>query len=159
MWITHLDCTTIIEEAWSTSQVGSHAFKLSRKLNTPRDKFRIWNKEAFGKVEKDIEKKKEELRIAQEQIYSIEDVTRESEVRNQLEQLLDREALVWSQKARVEWDLKGDRNKKYFQTVVKNRRRHNRIIQIKNNNEDWLTDPTDIEQCFGNHFHNLYSDP
>ena len=47
----------------------------------------------------------------------------------------------------------------YFQAVVKNRRRRNKIIQVKNDREQWVTKAGDIEQCFQQHFHNLYTQP
>ena len=158
MWTTHPECATIINSAWSKSHVGSHAYKLGKKIATIRDTFRKWNKEVFGRVEREIEKKKEELQCIQENITSVEDIRRETEHREQLEQLLHREEISWSEKARKEWDLKGDRNTKYYQAVCRNRRRHNKIIQIKNEEDVWIFDQAQIEQCFCNYFHKLYAD-
>ena len=42
---------------------------------------------------------------------------------------------------------------------MKKRRRSNKIIQIKNDNDQWVTDPTDIEHCFQLYFHKLYEQP
>ena len=61
-------------------------------------------------------------------------------------------------KARKEWDLKGDRNTKYYQAVVRNRRRHNKIIQIKNEEDVWISNQTQIEQCICTHFCSIYAD-
>ena len=66
---------------------------------------------------------------------------------------------MWAQKAKCNWDINGDRNTKYFQAVVKNRRRRNRIIQIKNDSDQWFTDAGEIEQCFHHYFHSLYAQP
>ena len=109
-------------------------------------------------MEREIEKKKEELKCIQENINSVDDVRRESEHREQLDRLLHREEILWSQKARKEWDLKGDRNTKYFQAVVRNRRRHNKIIQIKNEEDVWISDQAQIEHSFCTHFKKLYAD-
>ncbi len=158
MWTTHPDCAIIINLAWSKKYDGSHAYILGKKINNIKDDFRKWNKAVFGMVERDIEKKRADLQCLQENINSVEDVKRESQHREQLEQLLDREEMLWAQKARKEWDLKGDRNTKYYQAVVKNRRRHNRIIQIKNEEDVWITDQNQIEQCFCNHFRTVYAD-
>ena len=158
MWTTHPDCATIINLAWSKKYDGSHAYILGKKINTIKDDFSKWNKAVFGMVERDIEKKRADLQCFQENINSVEDVKRESQHREQLEQLLDRKEMLWAQKARKEWDLKGDRNTKYYQAVVKNRKRHNRIIQIKNEEDVWITDQNQIEQCFCNHFRTVYAD-
>ena len=134
-----------------------HMLTYWKKLASVRDEFRRWNKEVFGKVEREIEKKKE-LKCIQENINSVDDVRRESEHREQLDQLLHREEILWSQKARKEWDLKGDRNTKYFQAVVRNRRRHNKIIQIKNEEDVWISDQAQIEHIFCTHLKKLYAD-
>ena len=63
MWTTHLDYESIIQESWSTTtQIGSHAFRLKSKSDRIKEKFRIWNKTTFGQVEKDIEQKTNELK-------------------------------------------------------------------------------------------------
>uniref|UniRef100_A0A2N9H6E1 CCHC-type domain-containing protein n=1 Tax=Fagus sylvatica TaxID=28930 RepID=A0A2N9H6E1_FAGSY len=102
MWTTHPDCATIINSAWSKTHTGSYAYIFGKKLTTVRDALRRWNKEVFGKVETEIAKKKEELKYLQENINSVADVRRESEQREQLDQLLHREEILWSQKARKE---------------------------------------------------------
>uniref|UniRef100_A0A2N9ETE7 Reverse transcriptase domain-containing protein n=1 Tax=Fagus sylvatica TaxID=28930 RepID=A0A2N9ETE7_FAGSY len=158
MWTAHPDYAPLINSAWSKNHAGSYAYILGKKLASVRDEFRRWNKEVFGKVEREIEKKKEELKCIQENINFVDDVRRESEHREQLDQLLHREEILWSQKARKEWDLKEDRNTKYFQAIVRNIRRHNKIIQIKNEEDVWISDQAQIEHSFCTHFQKLYVD-
>ena len=43
---------------------------------------------------------KKELRRAQENIHSLQDVLTESKLREQLEDLMDREQIMWAQKAK-----------------------------------------------------------
>jgi hypothetical protein len=62
--------------------VGSHAFCLTKKIKAVKDKFKIWNKNSFGLLEKDIFHKKEELRLAQENPHTIQDVIKESQIRD-----------------------------------------------------------------------------
>lgn len=76
MWTTHPDCATISNSAWSKSHAGSYAYILGKKIDIVRDDFRRWNKQVFGMVEREIEMKKEGLRCIQENINTVEDVTR-----------------------------------------------------------------------------------
>ena len=78
---------------------------------------------------------------------SYDDVRRERVCREELEELLDREVL-WAQKARTKWFLHGDRNTKYFQTVVRQRRSKNRIIQIKDEEVNFTDNAEEIENIF-----------
>ena len=75
----------------------------------------------FGKVERDIKLKQDQLLQIQNSISTIEDVRLERSLRNDLEEFLNREVLMWAQKARLNWILQGDRNIKFFQTVVRQR--------------------------------------
>ena len=101
---------------------------------------------------------KKELRRAQENIHSLQDVLTEGKLREQLEDLMDREQIMWAQKAKKDWDIKGDRNTKKFQAVVRARRRRNQISQIKTQDNKWLSDHQEIEQHFVDHYINLFSD-
>jgi hypothetical protein len=149
-----------VKTAWQEgNHHGSHAFRITQKIKAVRDNFKRWNKQSFGIIEKDINQKKEELRLVQENIHTLTDVLQERLIRDQLEELLHREEIMWSQKAKKHWDLNGDRNTKFFQAVVKNRRRRNRILQIKKDDTTWITNIDDIQQCFVDHYNQLFSEP
>uniref|UniRef100_A0A2N9F2D4 Uncharacterized protein n=1 Tax=Fagus sylvatica TaxID=28930 RepID=A0A2N9F2D4_FAGSY len=62
-------------------------------------------------------------------------------------------------KRQKNWDINGDRNTKFFQAVVKTRRRRNRILQIKKDDTTWITNPDDIQQCFVDHYTQLFLEP
>ena len=95
MWTSHQDCANLVHESWNTNlHNGSHAFCLTRKIDSIRKTFRLWNKTSFGRVEKTIQGKKDELRSIQEQLKSIEDVKLEREVKEQLEDLIHREEVL-----------------------------------------------------------------
>ena len=79
---------------------------------------------------------------------SYDDVRRERVCREELEELLDREELLWAQKARTNWFLHGDRNTRYFQMVVRQRRSKNRIIQIKDEEGNLTDNVEEIENIF-----------
>lgn len=63
---------------------------------------------------------------------------------------------MWAQKARSDWIIKGDKNTRYFQTVVKQRRARSRILHFTtkegNATEDW----EEMESTLGQHFRSQY---
>ncbi|KAL4606974.1 hypothetical protein ACB092_09G141900 [Castanea dentata] len=99
--------------------------------------------------------KKRLLQDLQNNVISMEDVGKEKELREELECLLKRE-LMWAQKARSEWILKGDRNTRYFQAMVKQRRSRSRIHCINNSEEVPFEDLEGIERIFMDHFKSTY---
>lgn len=62
----------------------------------------------FRKVESEIKLKQAHLQEIQNSISSLEDVMEERNLRNEFEDLLNREELMWAQNARTRWILQGD---------------------------------------------------
>ena len=73
----------------------------------------------FGRIEKEIKGKKLMLRALQDSIQTIRDVKKEKELREDIENLMTREEIMWAQKARCEWIVNGDRNSRYYRTITK----------------------------------------
>ena len=55
---------------------------------------------------------------------------------------------MWAKKARTNWILHGNRNTKYFQTVVRQRRSKNRILHIKDERGVLTDKPEELENIF-----------
>lgn len=81
-------------------------------------------------MEYEIRCKQSQLQLIQNSISSLEDVQREGVARGELEVLLQREVVMWAQKARSDWILFRDRNTCFYHTVVRQRRARNRIVQL-----------------------------
>ena len=123
-----------------------------------RDEFQVWNKEVFGKVENEIHMIQNQLKLVQNSISSLTDIKREAELRKELEILMQREEVMWAQKARSDWVLFGDRNTRFFQTVVKQRQVKNRIMQLKRRDGSFTDDLGEIEDILAQHFKIVFED-
>ncbi|XP_074315315.1 uncharacterized protein LOC141651506 [Silene latifolia] len=113
-----------------TAQLGS----LSTKLQT-------WNEQVFG----NIFRKKRELwaRIngCQKKLAITRDkgtIVLEAKLRKELDEVLEREEILWYQKSRVDFIRDGDRNTSYFHVSTLVRRWRNRINSLKNNDGVWV---------------------
>lgn len=73
-------------------------------------------------------------------------------MRKDFEDLLDKEELKWAQKVRNIWILYGDRNTKYFQTIVKQRKAKNRILQLNDGDGNITNNIDEIENILHSHF-------
>ena len=93
MWITHPSCRDVVSKAWEWQSSGSRASKLRNKLNNIKTVARKWNREVFGRVEIDIKSKMDQLQQLQNSINSLEDIRNERLLREEIEDLLDKEEL------------------------------------------------------------------
>lgn len=112
--MTHSKCKEVVQAAWNFSVVGSRAYQLKTRLSNLRKEFIKWNKQVFGRMENDIRVRQAQLQAIQNSIHTVEDVRKEKLTREELETLMHREEVMWSQKARCNWVVLGDRNMKYF---------------------------------------------
>ena len=90
----------MIRQAWNLHTKGSRGAQLNNKLANVKKEAIGWNKSVFGKVELEIKKKLAELQELLDSIVSLEDVRKEKILREELEGLLNREEIMWAQKAR-----------------------------------------------------------
>lgn len=67
-------------------------------------------------------------------------------LRRKLDDLLDREE--WAQRSRQEWFQVGDRNTRYFHRMATIRSRKNRVVALRNEKGELVTDPICIEDMF-----------
>ena len=80
----------------------------------------------------------------------------EGKLREDIENLREKEEIMWAQKARSSWIIQGDRNTSYFQTLVKHRRVRNRILQVRTPEGQLLEELGDIENHFVEFFKNHF---
>ena len=128
------------------------------KLSNVKKEALKWNKLVLGRLDNDIKKKLAELQEIQDSIDSLEAVRKEKTMREELEVLLNSEETMWAQKARSNWILNGDRNTRYFQTVVRQRRARSKILHIKDEEDLLLEDPLENENRLVTHFKSPYED-
>lgn len=118
MWLTHPSCKEVVRGAWNSNFDGSLASQLYNKNAKLRSDLIKWNRDVFGRVEKETFQKQKELMDIQNSIRSEDDARRESILRGDLEILMNREEMKWAQKVRNKGIVLGDRNTKYFKTLV-----------------------------------------
>ena len=94
--------------------------------------------------------------MLQNSIHNLDDVKKENETKEDLETLMNREEVMWSQKTRCNQIIIGDRNTKYFQTIVKQKKARNLILQLKTEEGVSVEDQGTIENLLVDHFKKSY---
>ena len=153
MWLTH--DKDMVQNAWNVYTQGSRAFKLKHKITNVKKQFIEWNKQVFGKVKKEIKDKQKKL---QDSIQTFADVRKERELREEIENLMTRGEIMWAEKARSDWIIQGDRNTRYFQTVVKQRGAQSIILHLKTAYGNTIEELEEIESTLVEHFKNQHAE-
>lgn len=104
-----------------------------------------------------IEKEMKELILLQ-QTEGVRD--RIATLQHQYQSFIAAQEAYWLQRSRLNWDIMGDRNTKFFHTTTMVRRRRNRIEAIQNEAGDWLVKEGEIRGEFVRHFRQIFqADP
>ena len=80
---------------------------------------------------KNIKKVQRELEQVSRDVLSQENVTKQKELAEELEQLLQMEEIHWAQRSSINWLMFGDRNTSYFQKFASAHILRNRISKLK----------------------------
>ncbi|KAL5540877.1 hypothetical protein UlMin_043269 [Ulmus minor] len=151
MWLEHSGFRQECEQWWRGIEVeGWESYKIMEKLRALKDKIQVWNKEVFGDTR--IIKKEVVEKIAgldkKEEMAQLDVGERELRLslRNQLEELVFKEAVAWRQKMKFRWIKEWDYNSAMFHRMVSFWKSKNIINRIVKEDEMVLTDQREIEE-------------
>ena len=80
-----------------------------------------------------------------------------NELRREINDLLDKEEIMWQQRSRVQWLGLGDRNTKYFHSKSLERRKKNTIFGLRDENGIWSDNIESIAVVVVSYFEKLYT--
>uniref|UniRef100_A0A803Q9F4 Reverse transcriptase domain-containing protein n=1 Tax=Cannabis sativa TaxID=3483 RepID=A0A803Q9F4_CANSA len=112
----------------------------------------LWNQDIKLKI------KETESRLAwiQNQPISLALSAEEETIQCLIRELWLPKESIWRQKSREMWLKLGDHNSKFFHASTIIRRRRNKIVTIKDNNNNWVRNEKRIGQIFNEFFSNLF---
>ncbi|KAL6225597.1 hypothetical protein ACLB2K_004446 [Fragaria x ananassa] len=67
------------------------------------------------------------------------------------------EEMFWKQRSRISWLAHGDMNTHFFHQTTTSNRRRNKILQIRDDNGNWITTEPEIVAHFTEYFQNMYT--
>lgn len=106
-----------------------------RKIKKMRRALSLWSRETFGDIFQQLVIRKEIARIKEklfEECPSGENRTIMQRAKAEYAKYLHFEEVYWQQKVGYEWFENGDRNTRFFQSLVKGRRQRMKVTRIQN---------------------------
>jgi hypothetical protein len=156
MWMTDSGCAETISTAWQTPSNGNSMYQVITKLNHCRNQLKNWSKSHFGSVRKQLQEKREELKVAEEKSMQRQPSDLIPSLRAEVSILLSKEERMWRQRSRTQWLKQGDRNTNFFHTRATHRQRRNSIVGLRDFDGEWQTDPDQVQSILISYFQNIF---
>ena len=118
--------------------------KVIRKIDKCGKCLTKWSKTCFRNVRR-LEQKRKKLAQVERLACSRGLVILMKKLEKEINTLLDKEAQMWRQWAKVQWLKDRDRNTGVFNSKASQRRRKNYIKGLYDNNGQWCTNPSRVE--------------
>ncbi|KAL2242475.1 UNVERIFIED_CONTAM: hypothetical protein Sindi_0365500 [Sesamum indicum] len=160
MWTKHHDFRNCVTTSWQHPIHGQGMFKFQQKLYRLKAALKTWNFEVFGNIFQNIctaEQKAKEAEKRFDDDPTDENLIDMNKASAELTFALSVEECYWKQKAACRWLTEGEKNTKYFHTLVKNKRKQSHIHAIQHNGTT-LTKPEEIKDSVVDYFKRVFTE-
>jgi hypothetical protein len=156
MWEWEETLTNEINEVWSSSDPMTNLDDISGSLRRVMNRLKVWSNGKFGVVTKEIGKLRKKLENLEAQGPQA-DHAELLNTRIQMDELLEREELMWFQRSRISWLREGDHNTKYFHRKAAHRSKKNKIKMLRTEDGQTMRNRVEMEGMVQEFFKNLYT--
>ncbi|KAK4425145.1 hypothetical protein Salat_1708400 [Sesamum alatum] len=146
MWLRHPDFLTEVARNWSYPTVVSGMARLAAKLKRLKHKLKEWNKVIFGDIFVRLKESEEAVQRAE---HTYDESPKEANLVGmkgamaEWQMAISIEEDYWKQKSSCKWVLEGDRNTRFFHSMVQKKRACTTISSITDEGRI-ITNPTEI---------------
>lgn len=159
-WAIHPGFLEVVRKSWQQECVGAPIQVLCSKVKRLKADIKVWNVQCFGNIFNNVKRAEKEVVLAKKQVEDDISVSAQESLRRaqaKFRQSLIVEECFWKQKARVRWLDLGDKNAKFFHSVVKQKRLQSVIHRVQDEGGNWLSSEADIGQEAVKFFSSLFS--
>ncbi|XP_042005796.1 uncharacterized protein LOC121754520 [Salvia splendens] len=146
MWVRHEGFADLVRGDWMAPTEATGLLNLKNKLARIKQTFKWWSKEVIGNIHANLKACEENIAVAQSEFEGDPSARNRMEINKQIAEyvlLLKMEEDFWRKKAALRWLEEGDKNTRFYQSWVKQKRIRLRIHKINANGRE-LTDDLEI---------------
>ncbi|KAL0402157.1 UNVERIFIED_CONTAM: hypothetical protein Slati_4245600 [Sesamum latifolium] len=148
MWLHHQSFLQTVKQSWELPIEGYGMYKLQQKIYRTKELLKKWNRETFGNVFTTVQQAKQEATDAEKKFDrdpSEANLIALNKSNAVMVHALTLEAEYWKQKSNCKWLEAGERNTKYFHSLVK-KKRFPKIPEAIGNNLCLIPTEEDIKE-------------
>ncbi|XP_026377942.1 uncharacterized protein LOC113272303 [Papaver somniferum] len=151
-WTDHPHFKDNIQSKWETTSGDT-----MERLNSLGEGLTKWSMQTFGDTKREIESEKQKLVDLQATTHSVDIREEEKEIFQKIITLEKRDKMFWQQRNKSKWIPSTDKNTQVFHVSVIHRRSKNKIIALKQDDGEWISDNEQIKNHLLTHFQNVFT--
>ena len=132
-------CRNTINDAWGFPSSESDMILASSKIKHCGEKLVEWSRTSFGSIKRQLAEAPKLLVLAEEVAARGCSCDQVRILKLENNELLDKESMMWIQRARAMYLQSGDSNTRFFHSKASQRYKRNQIHGLKNNQNIWCT--------------------
>ncbi|KAL0411746.1 UNVERIFIED_CONTAM: hypothetical protein Slati_3764300 [Sesamum latifolium] len=139
MWLKHDNFLDTVKRSWYRPIEGYGMYKLQQKIYRTKEMLKQWNRDIFGNVFTPVQQAKQNATEAEKKFDmdpSEENLIALNKSNAELVHALSLESEYWRQKSNCKWLEDGERNIKFFHSLVKKKRIKSSIHRIMKGNQE-----------------------
>lgn len=161
-WILHPKYAPFVENTWKDLQFqGNDGYILQRKMQALKMALKQWNREVYGNIATQLKATEDQLNSLdlRAELRPLEDVEikQKIKVRNEMWRLSRMMEWAWLQKSRLDWNMKGDRNTRFFHVMATSRQNRNALNSIAVGDRV-IEEPILVKEEVWSHFRKQFSE-
>ncbi|KAJ4842763.1 hypothetical protein Tsubulata_013386 [Turnera subulata] len=113
-WYRDAECEDIIREVWSSGAQILSVSAINCRLADTLNRLCLWNTTTYGNIPQQVIQVRQDLAILDTRRPSQAVIIRKKELLSKLDNLLERDEIIWRQRSRALWLECGDSNSSFF---------------------------------------------
>ena len=157
MWLREVGCGETVKATWGDTSYASTMPMVSQKIKNCGLRLAEWSSHSFGSIRRQLEEKTRGLIKVEWAAATRADTATVRAVQLEVNELLEKENLMWQQRA---WSLflkSTDRNTRYFHNRASHRYKRNRIKGLKNSYNEWCTTNSQVAEIVISFYESLFT--
>jgi len=157
MWLRESGCGETVKIAWLSPLPQSNSPMMYERIKLCGERLSKWSKWSFGCVRKQLEEKSKLLEKAEYTAAQGAGYDAVKLLRMEVNELLDKESLMWQQRARALHLKCGDNNTRFFHNKASQIFRRNRIMGLMDDTNSWCSNTTQVAEIIVGFYTRLFT--
>jgi len=164
-WFTNKNFKAVVNDAWTTYKPpeGAKMYQFQQKLKNLKYALKAWNRNRFGNIQEQRQQLEQQMKELQQKFIlegrTEEQIKQEQELWHQIEERQKQEEILWRQKSRISWLKDGEKNTRFFHKSTIQRRMHNKITFVTNQQGERIETHEEMEKEFTGYFKEILKEP